>query len=372
MQDAAGVDVTIESDNRIPKILLIGPLPCIDKSATDVIGGNKVLTSGMVHELALRGFDPDVIDTSGNVTNLTPWRIQAFRLARFLRVALGVVRKIRRSELVILVIAPYSAAILALFIWTICKIARRPMILRFSGSGLGSIYRRYGAAARRLADRTWMRCSLIYVETQQLCRDFNNPTNFRWFPNTRAVEAPATVRREKLCKLIFLAQLHMDKGLAEALDACRRLPENCHLQVFGPRMSDTDISLFENHPRANYSGVLEPQEIPRVLSEHDLLLFPSYCRAEGYPGVILEAFQCGLPVIAAKWGGVPELVEHEENGLLVEPRSAPAVQSAIERLLSDPGLYRRLCAGAKRRGEYFRSTNWYNYMASDLRGLCRT
>ena len=109
-----------------------------------------------------------------------------------------------------------------------------------------------------------------------------------------------------------------------------------------------------------------------MLCEHDLLLFPSYYSMEGYPGVILEAFQCGLPVVAARWRSVPEIVEHEENGLLVEPRSAAAVRSAIERLLADPDLYRRLCKGAERRGEYFRSAVWHDRMAADLRGLCRT
>ena len=111
--------------------------------------------------------------------------------------------------------------------------------------------------------------------------------------------------------------------------------------------------------------------MPRVLSEHDLLVYPSYYRSEGYPGAVLEAFQCGLPVIAAKWGGVAELVEHEESGLLVEPRSAAEVESAIKRLLDDPELYRRLCEGARRRGNQFRSADWYDRMAPELRSLCR-
>ena len=115
--------------------------------------------------------------------------------------------------------------------------------------------------------------------------------------------------------------------------------------------------------------MLVPEEVPRVLSEHDLLLFPSYYPGEGHPGVILEAFQCGLPVIAAKWQAVPEIVEHGKNGLLVAPGSAGEVRVAIERLLGDPDLYRRLCEGAERRGEDFRSVKWHDRVAADLRGL---
>ena len=357
-------------ENKTPNILLIGPLAGAEKSTTNVIGGDKVLMAESANQLKLRGFTLDTLDTSGGVTNLSLWKIRAIRLVRFGRVLWGVMKKIQRSQIVFLVMAPYTVLIVASSLWVICKITRRPMVLRTSGSGLNQAYRKHGVLGRWLADLTYMRSALVYVETQQLCRDFNNPANFRWLPNTRDIESPAAIRRDKVKKLIFLAQLHMDKGLGEALEACRHLPENCHLNVFGPGMSDTDFSLFDGHPRATYGGVLEPAEIPRVMGEHDLLVYPSYCRSEGYPGSILEAFQCGLPVVAARWGGVPELVDHEESGLLVEPRSTAEVKSAIERLLEDPELYRRLCDGAERRGEYFRSANWYDRVASELHSLC--
>ena len=357
--------------DKMPAILLIGPQLDAGESDTNVIGGNKLMVAEQVRELGLRGFDVDVINTAGGVTNLSPWKIRAIRFARFLRVAWGAARKLRHFDVVFLIIASYSAISLGSFFWLVCKITGKSLVLRITGGDLKEDYQRYGALTRWLADRLYMRSSLVYVETQELCRSFNSPPNFRWFPNTRDIQAPKTVGREKVHKLIFVARLEMDKGLAETLDACHHLPKNCYLNVFGPRMSGTNMSLFNNHPRATYGGVLDPAEMPRVMSEHDLLVYPSYYRSEGYPGSILEAFQCGLPVVAAKWGGIPELVEHEENGLLVEPRSAAEIQSAIERLLDDTQLYQRLCEGAKRRGEHFRSSNWYDRMALDLQSLCR-
>lgn len=358
------------ADDKIStQILLIAPVGS-GKSATNVIGGNAYTAAEIIQNLGIRGFQSDVIDTSGSVTNLARWKIQAIRLVRFLRMVRSVLQRIRYCRLVFLVIAPHSAIIVASSLWMICKIVGRPMVLRVTGSALSLVYRNYGTFARWLADRTYMRCSLVYVETRQLRRDFQNHTNFRWFPNTRNIKVPSVIRHEKIRKLIFIARLEMDKGLAETLDACRHLPERCHLRVFGPGTSNTDFSLLDDHPKASYGGVLELGDVPRVLSQHDLLLFPSYYREEGYAGVILEAFQCGLPVVAAKWGGVPELVEHEKSGLLVEPRSATALKSAIKRLLEDPDLYRQLCRGAKHRGEDFRSTNWYGEMALSLHGLC--
>ena len=358
-------------ESRAPSILLIAPIQKTGASDTNVVGGNKVMADEQVRELEARGFEVDVIDTSGAVTNLPTWKIRAHRLARFLRVAWGAARKIWHSDVVFLIIAPYSALSLASFMWVVCKMTRRPLALRLTGGDMMLDYLGYGAFARWLADRTYMRSSLVYVETQYLHRNFDNRDNFKWFPNTRDIEAPARAGRDRVEKLIFVARLDMDKGLTEALAACRHLPENCHLNVFGPGMSDTDFSLFEDHPRATYGGVLDPAEIPRVLSEHDLLVYPSYYRSEGYPGAILEAFQCGLPVVAARWGGVSELVEHEESGLLVEPRSAEEVEAAIRQLLEDPQLYRQLCEGARRRGDHFRSADWYDRVAAELCNLCR-
>ena len=345
------------------RILLIGPLP----SSAEVIGGTKVHFADTLRHLEGAGFDIAAISTTRPRANLPRRRQRANDAAALLRVMRGILRNVRQARLVFFNISVDSALIAASCVWLLCKAAGLPLALRFFGNGYG--FRRYGPAARWWAERTFLRCSLVYVETQQLRRTLGGGGNIRWFPNTRELKISAARERGKVEKLLFVSQLRMEKGLAEAIEACRRLPEGCRLQVFGPQMPDTDFSLFDGHPRASYGGVLDPKEVPRVLQEHDLLLFPSYWRNEGYPGIVLEAFQCGLPVVATRWGGIPEIVGHEENGLLVEPRSAAAVEAAVERLRSDPDLYRRLCAGARERGEFFRSGPWYRRMAEDLHAL---
>ena len=348
------------------RVLLIGPLP----TPGHAIGGSRTLFAETVRQLERRGGDLDVVNSSRPRTGLPPWRMHAAGFAVLARVFRDIVRRIGRADLVFLNMSPYSAIVVAPAVWLICRMAGKPLALRFFAGILHRVYRGYGPAARWLADRTFLRCPLVYVETHELRRAFGRPANFRWLPNTRDIEAPPAPPRAGVRKLIFAGQLRPDKGLAEALEACRALPAGCRLQVFGPVMPDTDLSLFEDHPRAGYGGVLEPDDVPRALREHDLLLFPSYRGWESYPGIIVEAFQCGVPVVATRWGGVTELVEHETSGLLVEPRSVAGLKAAIERLLDDPGLYRRLCEGAKRRGNYFRSAVWYDRVALDLRELC--
>ena len=357
--------MSAEGDNI--RILAIGPLP----TEGHAIGGSRTLFAETVRQLAQRGFALDVLNSSRPRSGMARWRMHLAGLGVLTRVMWGALTRVRRAQLVFLNMSSGSALGVASAIWLLCKVARRPLALRFFGGMLPELYQGYGPVGRRLAERGFLRSGLVYVETKYLLRAFGTPDNFRWLPNTRDIAAPARAERKEARRLVFAAQLWMNKGLAEALEACRGLPEGCHLRVYGPVMPDTALSLFEGHPRASYEGEMAPEEMPRILGEQDLLLFPSYRLHETYPGVIIEASQCGVPVIAARWGDVAEIVRHEEDGLLVEPRSAAALQAAIERLLEDPALYQRLCAGARARGERFRSGPWYDRVAQELRELAR-
>ena len=351
------------------RCIIIGPLPPDEGSKDEIIGGTKILFSETVRELQSRGIDLHIINSSRPRPNLPLRKILFYGLLAFIRVLWGVLRHIRKTDLVFLNMSAYPALIVATTIWLICRASGRPLVLRFFGGQLWEVYSGYIGVARWLADRTFLRSSLIYVETRQLLRDFNEPANFRWLPNTRDIASPLNCGRDRVRDLIFVAQLRSEKGLAEALSVCRSLPDGCHLNVYGPAMPNTDFSMFEDHPKATYRGVLESDQLVQVLSEHSLLLFPSYYRGEGYPGIIIESFQCGVPVIASMWRFIPELVQHEENGLLVEPRSESSLGDAVHRLLEDPDLYLRLCDGAKQRGEFFRNSKWYDEIVKDLRSL---
>lgn len=87
-------------------------------------------------------------------------------------------------------------------------------------------------------------------------------------------------------------------------------------------------------------------DLPADLREADVFLYLS--ESEGLGSAILLAMAAGVPVIASNVGGIPELIRHEQTGLLVENDAASAA-AALRRLRADPALRRRL-AGAARRG----------------------
>lgn len=80
------------------------------------------------------------------------------------------------------------------------------------------------------------------------------------------------------------------------------------------------------------------------LSESSLVVLPS--RMESIPQVIKEAFYLGIPVIATRVGGMPEIIQHGENGLLVSPNDPQQIADTINKLLADKDLREKLSAKA--------------------------
>lgn len=88
-------------------------------------------------------------------------------------------------------------------------------------------------------------------------------------------------------------------------------------------------------------------DVPIILPELDLFLFTS--KEEGLGSSILDAYLCGVPVVATRAGGVPEIVEDGVTGLLAPIRDPGSLAGAVRRVLGDPVLRARLVAGGARR-----------------------
>jgi teichuronic acid biosynthesis glycosyltransferase TuaC len=115
-------------------------------------------------------------------------------------------------------------------------------------------------------------------------------------------------------------------------------------------------------------GNVPPEEVPLWLQASDFLVLPSY--SEGLPQAVLEAMNCGLPVVATRVGGVPEAVRDGRTGLLVEAGNAAQLRDAMERMIADKSF--RLAAGREglaRANEVFDSERNAAAFAEALRSL---
>ncbi|MBW8770497.1 MAG: glycosyltransferase family 4 protein, partial [Gemmatimonadetes bacterium] len=89
-----------------------------------------------------------------------------------------------------------------------------------------------------------------------------------------------------------------------------------------------------------FVGAVKPTEMGKYYDEADVYLNAS--DIDNMPNSIIESFACGLPVVTTRAGGIPYIVEHERNGLLVDCGDHTALANAALRLLDDPRLARRL------------------------------
>ena len=103
-----------------------------------------------------------------------------------------------------------------------------------------------------------------------------------------------------------------------------------------------DLGLEE---RVIFTGQRSGPDVPRLLGAMDIFVLPSH--REALPIALLEAMSMGLPVVATRVGGIPEIVKDNSNGLLVAPGSPSSIQDALLTLAMDPVLPERLGKAAR-------------------------
>jgi glycosyltransferase involved in cell wall biosynthesis len=96
-----------------------------------------------------------------------------------------------------------------------------------------------------------------------------------------------------------------------------------------------------------FLGQRPNDEVPDLVAAMDVLVLTS--RFEGMPLAVLEWMAAGKAIVASRVGGIPSILEHEREALLVPPRDYVAFAQAISRLLDDPAERQRLGDAARRR-----------------------
>jgi glycosyltransferase involved in cell wall biosynthesis len=120
------------------------------------------------------------------------------------------------------------------------------------------------------------------------------------------------------------------------------------------------------HDRVAFTGALEPADVARHYHAADVLVMPTH--HEGFGMAVAEALARGLPVVGTPTGAIPELVG-TEAGLLVPAGDAGALADALQRVMTDSGLFDRLRAGA--RAARLRLPTWDDAAATFLNALTR-
>jgi len=156
--------------------------------------------------------------------------------------------------------------------------------------------------------------------------------------------------------VLFVGRLVEVKGVEYLI---RSLPETknpeIHLIIVGKGPLEVQLKnltkSLELESKITFFGNANSEDLELLHGISDVLVCPSIIYSsgatEGLPMVIPEAMMSGLPVIASSVGGITDVVKHEVNGLLVKEKDPYSIAKAIERILSDENLKKRLIENSK-------------------------
>ncbi len=347
------------------RLLLLGPLPIED----DVIGGTKISFAGLVNWLQICDrCEIFVVNTSRPRAKLSRWVAPFFDGLAFLRIIVAIASRSTQTDALIWNVSPGGMLTAGPLIWILCKILRRPLVLRIFGGDL-DVWMKKKRVRSFFARHTALSSQLVLLQTRHLVSKFERDFVAVWFPTTRDMPPREQETSISCRRLLFIGQLRAERGIAEMLTAVEQLAGSVQIAMYGAPVAGFDVAELGGLRDLKYCGVLAPKRVAEVMQQHDLFVFPSYYQGEGYPGVVIEALQMGLPVIASRWNALPELVQDGVCGILIEPRSSEALASAINSVISDDVFFRRLQAGALERGNAFRPDATLNGLLDLIEGF---
>jgi glycosyltransferase involved in cell wall biosynthesis len=237
----------------------------------------------------------------------------------------------------------------------LARLAHRPYLLHVHGDFEG-FYEACSRPARRLIRNVIARAALVLVvcDAWRLTLERISPqARIEVLPNAVALpplEGPARPA-DAPPTLFFLGDVIRTKGIYDLARAFARIAGRFpRLQLVYAGAGDLEevrrlAARLELADRIQCIGWLEAPRKRAELAGATVFVLPSHL--EGMPMSLLEAMAWGLPAIATSVGGVPEVIDHNVNGLLVPAGDIDALAAAIARLMSEPGLRVRLGRAAR-------------------------
>lgn len=172
---------------------------------------------------------------------------------------------------------------------------------------------------------------------------------------------PAEAAGDKLPLVLSVGRFVAKKGFCYLIEACALLKAQ-GLDFACLIVGEAGDAQADMKARIDRHGLHEEVRLANPMTQEQLRslyrsarVFALPCQVmedgdrDGIPNVLAEAMASGVPVVATRVSGIPELVTDEVDGLLVESRNAAALAHAIRRLLVDPALRRRIASAGRRR-----------------------
>jgi glycosyltransferase involved in cell wall biosynthesis len=166
---------------------------------------------------------------------------------------------------------------------------------------------------------------------------------------------------------LFVGRVSQEKGAHTLLKAWRQLPPTFSLRVVGDGPSSAELeseAAAQGLSNIKFMGRVPREQVIEAMKGARFVIFPSQLY-ENFPLTIIEAFACGVPVIASRLGAMQEIVEDGRTGLFFQPGDAADLARTVTRAWQEPAYMDRLGEQARREYEtkYTAAVNYRQLLA---------
>jgi glycogen synthase len=182
-------------------------------------------------------------------------------------------------------------------------------------------------------------------------------------------------KHEKI-SILFVGKLNAHKGVINLAKAAKKILQkyqNVEFVLIGDDWNmpykfkiDKASNILREIVKSNINfrllGKVNYNELPYYLNEADICIYPSLWEAWGY--TCTEAMSFGKAVVGSKFGGMADAIEHDENGLLINPFKVSEIENALVKLIEDESLRIRL--GKKAAETVYTKLNFHNLVKQNI------
>lgn len=300
------------------KLLLIGPLT--NKRDRTKTGGVTVLFELLLSELSSRNIEFDVIDTyKENYFNV---------FVAYLVIVIKLITKMPKYDHISLQATANSYIMIGPIMIFMAKLLNKKTSVRKFAGNFNEIHAQSNYMKKCVIEYVLKNSDCNFFETKYLVEYFEKyNVNTYWFPNVRKMIIEPMLPRAYKKRFVFIGTICEEKGIDELCHSIQKLPKDYVIDIYGPIRDKKYSQNYFKEMGINYKGALRAEDAIGTLNKYDVLILPSH--REGYPGIIIEAFSLGIPVVATKLAGIQEMIEHNVNGLLIDVNNSIQLQNAV-------------------------------------------
>lgn len=312
---------------------MVGPARSVNGGISTVV--NNYYNAGLDEKIELQ-----YIGTMEDGSKRHKLKVAVIALLKF-------VKEVRHYEIVHINMASDSSLYRKIPFIYLTKLFRKKLIIHQHGGNFQEFYySQCGEIKRKFIKKTLEKADVFMVVAAYLRDIFKEIiTEEKLIVLSNAIEVPKEFKDKHTGnKLLFLGRLCKEKGIRELLEAVSELKEEgqaVELYLGGVWVETELKEMADKYKDFIYQlGWLGKEDKEKYLRECNIFVLPTYF--EGLPMSLLEGMAYECACVASAVGGIPQVIDHNRNGILIKPKEKESLKEAIRCLLSDIELQKKL------------------------------